>query len=226
MSEAEKLQNREKAILYLRHRLQKGFLSRDQAPQEAEMAGMADFFTQLEGYESLEPAIIRNTKVHKVLKAIVKLAAIPKEEQYNFKKRSAALLEVWNKRMDTEPESAPASAVEAKAEVAAEKTNGVKTAALSSDAVAPAAEAKEEDEVKADAPKVEDGAVEAKAEAAADQLDEKVDTAATEDKMDVDKEPVAAPVEQSSELGNDAKDEATDGGASLQPTVEDVAEAA
>ena len=187
---------------------------------------MADFFTQLEGYESLEPAIIRNTKVHKVLKAIVKLAAIPKEEQYNFKKRSAALLETWNKRMETEPESAPASAVEAKAEVAAEKTNGVKAAAASSDAVAPAADAKEEDEAKADASKVVDGAVEAKAEAAADQFDEKVDTEPYEDKMDVDKEPVTAPVEQSSELGNDAKDEATDGGASLQPTVEDVAEAA
>jgi len=100
MTEEQKLAQREKAILYLRHRLQKGFVSRDQAPQETEMAGMADFFTQLEAYEDLEGEIIRNTKIHKVLKAIVKLASVPKDDEFNFKKRSSALLEVWNKRME------------------------------------------------------------------------------------------------------------------------------
>jgi hypothetical protein len=110
LSEAEKLQVREKAVLYLRHRLQKGFLSRDQAPQESEMAAMADFFTQLENYDNLEPSIIRVTKIHKVLKAIVKLVTIPKDEEYNFKKRSAAMLETWNKRMESDAEVVPASA--------------------------------------------------------------------------------------------------------------------
>ncbi|WPH02516.1 PWWP domain [Acrodontium crateriforme] len=109
MSEAEKLVQREKAVLYLRHRLQKGFLSRDHAPLESEMANMADFFTQLEAYENLEPAIIRTTKVHKVLKAIVKLTSVPKDQEFNFKKRSAALLENWNRRMESEVESAPAA---------------------------------------------------------------------------------------------------------------------
>ena len=46
------------------------------------MSAMADFFSQLEGYENLEPSIIRATKVHKVLKAIVKLASIPKDDLY------------------------------------------------------------------------------------------------------------------------------------------------
>ncbi|TKA83898.1 hypothetical protein B0A55_00097 [Friedmanniomyces simplex] len=127
MTEAEKLNQREKAVLYLRHRLQKGFLSRDQAPQEGEMSAMADFFTQLENYESLEPFIIRVTKIHKVLKAIVKLSIIPKDEEFNFKKRSAAMLEIWNKRMEADGEGAPASAVEAKGEEkeeAAPATNG------------------------------------------------------------------------------------------------------
>ena len=117
MTEAERQQQLEKAILYLRHRLQKGFLSRDQAPQESEMAAMADLFTQLEAYENLEPFIIRKTKIHKVLKAIVKLASVPKDDEYNFKKRSSAMLEVWNKRMEDSGDTAPESAVEPKSAV-------------------------------------------------------------------------------------------------------------
>lgn len=114
MTEEEKRAQREKTVLYLRHRLQKGFLSRDQAPQESEMSNMADFFMQLESFENLEPSIIRTTKIHKVLKAIVKLATIPREEEFNFKKRSAALLEVWNKRMEADSEAAQVSASEPK----------------------------------------------------------------------------------------------------------------
>lgn len=114
LTEAERAAQREKAILYLRHRLQKGFLSRDQAPQESEMAGMADFFTQLETYENLEPSIIRLTKIHKVLKAIVKLASVPKDDEYNFKKRSSVLLDIWNRRMEADGDAVPQSAVDEK----------------------------------------------------------------------------------------------------------------
>ena len=205
LTEAERRDVLEKAILYLRHRLQKGFLSRDQAPQESEMSAMADFFSQLEAYENLEPAIIRSTKVHKVLKAIVKLSSIPKEEEYNFKKRSAALLEIWNKRMEADVESAPASAVEPKSPVpkaAAPATNG-------------------EAMVGAE----EDAKVEEKAEVEAAKMDEKVEPAGG-DKMDVVvQEPLAAPVEVT-EPGNDAKDEATDGDVPKPVTVEEVADAA
>ncbi|KAF2858716.1 hypothetical protein K470DRAFT_265845 [Piedraia hortae CBS 480.64] len=102
MTEEERQAARYKAILYIRHRLQKGFLSRDQAPQENEMPTMADYFTQLENHQNMEPEIIRNTKIHKVLKAVVKLASIPRDEEFQFKKRSANLLGIWNKRMETE----------------------------------------------------------------------------------------------------------------------------
>ncbi|KAH0152927.1 hypothetical protein KCU86_g21360, partial [Aureobasidium melanogenum] len=74
VTEAEKLERREKAVLYLRHRLQKGFLMRDQTPKEDEMSTMNDFFNQLEGYTNLEPAIIRGTKIYKVLRGIIKLS--------------------------------------------------------------------------------------------------------------------------------------------------------
>ncbi|KAK0946775.1 hypothetical protein LTS01_026038, partial [Friedmanniomyces endolithicus] len=75
---------------------------------------MADFFAQLESFDALEPAIIRTTKIHKVLKAIVKLSSIPKDEEHGFKRRSAAMLENWNKRLDADGEAAPASGGEAK----------------------------------------------------------------------------------------------------------------
>jgi hypothetical protein len=100
LTEAERLDQREKAIIYLRHRLQKGFLSRDQAPKDKEMHAMGEYLGQLEKYDNLELDIIKATKIYKVLKAIVKLAFIPKEEKFQFKRRMADLLEIWNKRME------------------------------------------------------------------------------------------------------------------------------
>jgi hypothetical protein len=100
MTEAERLQVRQKTILYLRHRLQKGFLTRDKAPEESEMAEMNKHLSTLEGHQDLEVNIIKETKIHKVLKGIVKLASIPRDDEFNFKKRSSALLEIWNQRID------------------------------------------------------------------------------------------------------------------------------
>ena len=67
-------------MLFLRHKLQKGFLTRDQAPQESEMAAMSNYIKKLEGYGELEAGIIRKTKINKVLKALIKLNTIPKDE--------------------------------------------------------------------------------------------------------------------------------------------------
>lgn len=57
---------------------------------------MSDFLRELEGYPDLEDSIIRNTKIHKVLKAIIKLPSIPLDEEFTFKDRSHALLQKWN----------------------------------------------------------------------------------------------------------------------------------
>ncbi|CAD0085833.1 unnamed protein product [Aureobasidium mustum] len=119
-TEAEKLERREKAVLYLRHRLQKGFLMRDQTPKEDEMSTMNDFFTQLEGYENLEPAIIRGTKIYKVLRGIIKLSSIPKEEEFQFKKRSNDLLALWHDALGSKGD-------EKEDEKAEDKDNGEKT---------------------------------------------------------------------------------------------------
>ncbi|KAL6704723.1 hypothetical protein ACN47E_007644 [Coniothyrium glycines] len=96
LTKEEELQKREKQVLYLRHRLQKGFLSRDQAPKDEDMKSMSEYLTQLESIENLEAEIIKKTKVNKVLKAIIKLGAIPREEEFDFKGRSSILLGKWN----------------------------------------------------------------------------------------------------------------------------------
>ena len=89
-------------VLFLRHKLQKGFLARDQTPQESEMATMSNFISKLENYGDLEVSIIRSTKINKVLKALIKLNSIPKDEEFHFKGRSLDLLGRWNKALGAE----------------------------------------------------------------------------------------------------------------------------
>lgn len=100
LTEEQRLDRRQKAVLYLRHKLQKGFLTRDQAPKEEEMLAMAEHFGPLEELHDLEAKIIRETKIHKVLRAIIKLDSIPKDEEFNFKSRSKELLDIWDKTLD------------------------------------------------------------------------------------------------------------------------------
>jgi hypothetical protein len=215
LTEEEKLAQREKAVLYLRHRLQKGFLSRDQVPQESEMAGMHEFFTQLEAYDNLEPSIIRITKIHKVLKAIVKLATVPKDDEYGFKKRSVALLDVWNKRMESEGDAqAPAAAAESKSEAPAEEEKSApaeeepKAAETNGDAkeieTTTTAGPQSQDTEMKDAEATKEGAVEEKADDAAEKIEAKL-----EGKTDaVDELPNNQPKENVSELAEAAKEDA------------------
>lgn len=95
------------------------------------MKQMSEFVSKLEGYSELEVSIIRATKINKVLKAILKLSSIPKEDEFNFKPRSQTLLDKWNKLLATES-STPATngASETKADEAkpssVDSTNGAK----------------------------------------------------------------------------------------------------
>lgn len=102
--------DREKEVLFLRHKLQKGFLSRDQEPAEDEMPQMATYIKKLEAYgDTLEVSIIRQTRVNKVLKGILKLNTIPKDEEYHFRERSVKLLGAWNQLLGAEPADAEKS---------------------------------------------------------------------------------------------------------------------
>ncbi|KAK8028030.1 hypothetical protein PG991_005086 [Apiospora marii] len=130
---------KEKEILFLRHRLQKGLLNRESEPKEDEMKSMSEFLTKLETFPDLEVSIIRATKINKVLKAILKLEGIPKEADFQFRPRSQSLLDKWNKILANETGAAPANGVNGTS--AKESPNGVKKEAS---ADAPKEEAKED----------------------------------------------------------------------------------
>jgi hypothetical protein len=83
------------------------------------MANMSDYLKQLEAHEDLEAEVIKKTKVHKVLKAIIKLNSIPKEEEYAFKQRSNDLLTKWGGALAADPEPTATTPAEP-------ATNGVK----------------------------------------------------------------------------------------------------
>lgn len=175
MTESERLAVRFKTILYLRHRLQKGFLTRDKAPEESEMADMNKHISALENHQDLEVNIIKETKIHKVLKGIVKLASIPRDDEFQFKKRSSALLEIWNQRIDAAGD-VPSKPTEDAEEESADKANGeaqesaaVKETNGDSHDAEPKSEDKEEDKA---ADKAEEIAEE-KNEEAADETEDK-----------------------------------------------------
>ncbi|KAJ5156559.1 hypothetical protein N7492_009362 [Penicillium capsulatum] len=101
---------KEKEVLFLRHKLQKGFISRDQPPKEDEMATMGTYFDKLEKHADLEVSIIRSTKINKVLKMIVKLNSIPRDEEFNFRHRAMDVLSKWKNVLDNEAPSGSAQA--------------------------------------------------------------------------------------------------------------------
>ena len=76
---------------------------------------------QLEQYTDLDAGIIKSTKINKVLKAILKLDAIPLEETFNFKDRSSHLLTAWAPALGLDPATAGAEPTSSKEPT----TNGV-----------------------------------------------------------------------------------------------------
>lgn len=96
--------------MFLRHRLQKGLLNRLAPPKEEDMKSMSEFLGKLETFPDLEAEIIKSTKINKVLKAILKLDPIPKEEEFKFKTRSQTLLDTWTKTLNAADTSTPTPA--------------------------------------------------------------------------------------------------------------------
>ena len=176
------------------------------------MSAMAEFFGQLEKYDNLEPSIIRTTKIHKVLKAIVKLASIPKDEELGFKKRSADLLEIWNKRMEGEGEAAAKPAAEEKAP----ETNGEAAASAapeetSESKVEEAAEKADEIEKK----------VEEKPEEPAPEKPEETTEPAAEEAKPAEEEPKAADAAPAEKPEAASDDKEVDGDVSMMTAPEE-----
>lgn len=115
---------------------------------------MSDFLGELETFRDIEASIIRATKIHKVLKAMMKLPSIPLDEEFEFKKRSHKLLDKWTEILSNDQTAGGAGDKDddSKPEVAAATTNGdvkkdvkeVAKEAEAGEAIAPEEE-KEED---------------------------------------------------------------------------------
>lgn len=88
-------------MLFLRHKLQKGLLSRDTAPAAAEMQQMSDFIKKLEDAPDLEATVLKSTKIHKVLIAICKLDTIPADEEFKIRERCQKLIPKWQIILET-----------------------------------------------------------------------------------------------------------------------------
>ncbi|OAL07547.1 hypothetical protein IQ06DRAFT_12271 [Phaeosphaeriaceae sp. SRC1lsM3a] len=156
LTEEERLAKREKQVLYLRHRLQKGFLSRDQAPKDDDMANMSQYLKDLEAHDDLEAEVIKKTKIHKVLKAIIKLNSIPKEEEYNFKRRSNDLLTKWGGALAADNEASAESATNGVKHNDEDKSEPAKEESPAEKKEEPAVEVKKDDAPAEPATKAED----------------------------------------------------------------------
>ena len=118
---------------------------------------MSSFLNKLENHQDLEGSIIRATKIHKVLKAMIRLSSIPLDETYHFKDRCVALLALWNKTLSDDP-SAAAEANEG-ADAAEPKTNGISG---DSHVTGNGEKASEQDAEAAAAPEIKESALEEK----------------------------------------------------------------
>lgn len=100
------------------------------------MPTFSNYFTRLETYSDLEVSIIRSTKINKVLKMILKLSSIPREEEFNFRGRAMDILSKWKPVLDSDttpapadkkdkqPDSAPAAGADAGAAAGAAEGDG------------------------------------------------------------------------------------------------------
>lgn len=56
---------------------------------------MSKLFKQLEDNEKIEAAILRETKIHKVMKGIMRAENVPADGEFGFRRRAERLWEGW-----------------------------------------------------------------------------------------------------------------------------------
>ena len=124
---------------------------------------MSDFLSELETYPDLEGSIIRTTKIHKVLRQMLKLPSIPLDEEFHFKARSVDLLAKWNETLSNDPNGGGAG----------DKDDETKPEASTA---APATNGESPKEAQEQAEKAEDGEAVAPEEESEEKLEKKIGT--------------------------------------------------
>ncbi|KAF5098191.1 hypothetical protein D0Z00_002139 [Geotrichum galactomycetum] len=105
----EHLETRTKLVRSIRHRLQRGFIGR--TPLSEELSDLSNHLGRLEALPELELSVMRETKIKKLLSAILRTKDIPEESKYKFKSRITTVLAGWNK-LSAEQADSSASATE------------------------------------------------------------------------------------------------------------------
>ncbi len=154
---------------------------------------MSDFLGELETYPDLEGSIIRTTKIHKVLRQMLKLPSIPLDEEFHFKTRSVDLLAKWNETLSNDPNGGGVG----------DKDDEAKPEASTS---APATNGESSKEAEGQPEKAEDGEAVAPAEESEEKLEKKIGTS-TEGETGAGKPEEATAKEQP----KTAEEEKTDG---------------
>ena len=154
---------------------------------------MSDFLSELETYPDLEGSIIRTTKIHKVLRQMLKLPSIPLDEEFHFKARSVDLLAKWSETLSNDPNGGGAG----------DKDDEAKPEAS---ATAPATNGESSKEVDEQAEKAEDGDAVVPDEENEEKLEKKIGTT-TEGEKEAEKPEEAT----ATEAQKTAEEEKTDG---------------
>ena len=154
---------------------------------------MSDFLSELETYPDLEGSIIRTTKIHKVLRQMLKLPSIPLDEEFHFKARSVDLLAKWNETLSNDPNGGGAG----------DKDDETKPEASTN---APVTNGESSKGAEEQAEKAEDGEAAAPEEESEEKLEKKIGTT-VEGEKEAEKPEEATATEQE----KTAEEEATDG---------------
>jgi hypothetical protein len=100
--EGPAVEEREKQLLFARHKLQRWFLQSTSAPSELEVSAADKLLTSLELRPDLEWGLMHETKIYKALKMVRDLSSIPGKGGDALRRRCAALFDVWEgRRLDS-----------------------------------------------------------------------------------------------------------------------------
>ncbi|EMR11560.1 hypothetical protein PNEG_00005 [Pneumocystis murina B123] len=95
-----KWEQKKQQVLFFRHKLQRIMLTNGKVPSETDMPIVNEQLEKLETFKGIDAAILRATKIGKVLKRIVQLSDIPSDEKYFIKERSEKLLDLWKNLLE------------------------------------------------------------------------------------------------------------------------------
>ena len=101
----EQYDQHKKEVLYLRHRLQKALKlgtkegEKSGPPSAEEMPGIKEQIAKLQNYSDVDVEILKNTKIHKVLKRALNLD-LPLEEELGVKALCSKILDLWKDIID------------------------------------------------------------------------------------------------------------------------------